>query len=145
MGRKVRTTLALSIGSLIALSAVGCGSNATTTSSGSPGAESPSSASAGAWRIGVEAPLTGDQSTLGQGMLQGAQLAADQVNAGGGVLGRKVEIVQIDDAANPTTGVTAAKAAIAGVWPFESPKCQAAPAKSAASPQAAAMGTKSPG
>ncbi len=114
MGRKVRTTLALSIGSLIALSAVGCGSNATTTSSGSPGAESPSSASAGAWRIGVEAPLTGDQSTLGQGMLQGAELAADQVNAGGGVLGRKVEIVQIDDAASPTTGVTAAKAAIAG-------------------------------
>jgi len=65
------------------------------------------------WRIGLEGPLTGSQSDVGIGMLQGAQLAADEINAAGGVLGRQVEIVPIDDAADPATGVAAANAAIA--------------------------------
>jgi len=64
-------------------------------------------------RIGLEAPLTGDQKAIGQGMLKGAQLAADQLNADGGIAGRKVVIVPIDDAADPETGVKAANAAIA--------------------------------
>ncbi len=64
------------------------------------------------WRIGLEAPLTGDQSTLGQGMLEGAQLAAAQANAAGGVLGKDIEIVPIDDQANPDKGVAAVNAAI---------------------------------
>lgn len=65
------------------------------------------------WRIGVEAPLSGSLQTLGQGMLNGAQLAADQLNAKGGVLGKQIDIVPIDDAGDATTGVTAANAAIA--------------------------------
>jgi branched-chain amino acid transport system substrate-binding protein len=64
-------------------------------------------------RIGLEAPLSGDQKTLGQGMLEGAKLAATELNAAGGIGGKKVTIVPIDDAADPETGVTAAKAAIA--------------------------------
>lgn len=64
-------------------------------------------------RIGLEAPLSGDQRAIGQGMLEGAQLAADQLNARGGINGKQVEIVPIDDAANPDTGVAAATAAIA--------------------------------
>lgn len=64
------------------------------------------------WRIGLEAPLSGDQATLGKGMLQGAQLAADEINADGGILGKKVDVIPIDDAADPKTGVTAAKEAI---------------------------------
>ena len=64
-------------------------------------------------RIGLEAPLTGDQKAIGDGMLRGAQLAAKQLNAAGGIGGKQVEIVPIDDAADPATGVTAAKAAIA--------------------------------
>lgn len=63
-------------------------------------------------RIGLEAPLTGDQRDIGQGMLKGAQLAAERLNADGGIDGRQVEIVPIDDAADPATGVAAATAAI---------------------------------
>jgi branched-chain amino acid transport system substrate-binding protein len=63
-------------------------------------------------RIGLEAPLTGDQSVLGKGMLKGAQLAARQLNARGGIDDRRVEIVPIDDAADPPTGRDAAAAAI---------------------------------
>jgi branched-chain amino acid transport system substrate-binding protein len=64
------------------------------------------------WKIGLEAPLTGSQSELGIGMLQGAQLAGQEINAAGGVLGRHVQIIPIDDAATPTVGVAAAEAAI---------------------------------
>ncbi len=64
-------------------------------------------------RIGLEGPLTGDQKSIGIGMLDGAKLAASEMNARGGLLGRKVEIVPIDDAADPATGEKAATAAIA--------------------------------
>jgi len=75
----------------------------------SAGAASP----AATVRIGLEAPLTGDQRSIGQGMLRGAELAADRLNAAGGIGGARVEIVPIDDAADPATGVKAATAAIA--------------------------------
>lgn len=65
------------------------------------------------FRVGLEAPLSGDQSVLGKGMLDGARLAAAQLNKHNGILGKKVEIVPIDDAADPAKGVKAAKAAIA--------------------------------
>ena len=64
------------------------------------------------WKIGLEGPLTGSQSDVGIGMLEGAQLAAQEINAAGGVLGRQVQIIPIDDAADPTVGVAAANAAI---------------------------------
>jgi branched-chain amino acid transport system substrate-binding protein len=56
--------------------------------------------------------LTGDQKNIGIGMLDGARLAAEQLNARGGLLGKKVQIVPIDDAADPAVGVKAATAAI---------------------------------
>jgi branched-chain amino acid transport system substrate-binding protein len=63
-------------------------------------------------KIGLEGPLSGDQSAVGQGMLEGAQLAAAQLNSEGGLLGRDVEIVAIDDKADPDAGVSAANSAI---------------------------------
>ena len=64
------------------------------------------------WRIGLEAPLSGDLEVLGDGMLKGAQMAAGEINESGGLLGREVEIVAIDDAGDPDTGVEAANEAI---------------------------------
>jgi branched-chain amino acid transport system substrate-binding protein len=97
--RKTRLATALSLAAL-ALLAAGCGSS----SSGG--------GSSNAFRVGLEAPLSGDQAVLGKGMLKGAQLAATQLNARGGILGKQVEVVPIDDAADPATGVKAAKSAI---------------------------------
>jgi branched-chain amino acid transport system substrate-binding protein len=65
------------------------------------------------WRIGLEAPLSGQLQTLGQGMLNGARLAADQINSDGGLTGKDIEIVPIDDRGDPAIGVPAAKKAIA--------------------------------
>jgi branched-chain amino acid transport system substrate-binding protein len=70
-------------------------------------------------RIGLEAPLTGSQASIGIGMLRGAVLAAVQINAHGGIIGPNgqpgylIRIVKINDAADPATGVAAAKRAIA--------------------------------
>jgi len=63
-------------------------------------------------RLGLEGPLTGAQRNIGIGMLNGARLAAAQLDAHGGLLGRRVEIVPIDDGADPAEGVQAADAAI---------------------------------
>jgi branched-chain amino acid transport system substrate-binding protein len=57
----------------------------------------------GTVRIGVAAPYTGDTADGGIQILQGAQLAADEVNANGGILGNRIEIVSVDDEANATT------------------------------------------
>jgi branched-chain amino acid transport system substrate-binding protein len=86
---------------ILAVAAAGCGSS----SSGESGSD--------AFRVGLEAPLSGEQSTLGKGMLKGAELAATQLNEESGIAGKQVEIVPIDDAADPATGVKAAKSAIA--------------------------------
>jgi branched-chain amino acid transport system substrate-binding protein len=98
--RKTRLATALSLAAL-ALIAAGCGSSSSNDSGSNM------------FRVGLEAPLSGEQSVLGKGMLKGAQLAAEQLNTRGGILGKQVEVVPIDDAADPATGVKAAKAAIA--------------------------------
>lgn len=63
--------------------------------------------------IGLEAPLTGDQAGVGTDMLRGAEMAAKALNDDGGIGGKQVKIVPIDDRADPKVGVVAAKAAIA--------------------------------
>ena len=75
--------------------------------------------------IALEAPLTGSQASNGKDMLRGAQLAAMQVNARGGVLGRTIKIVGVDDKADPALGaqsVQKAKAAgaVAVIGPYNS-------------------------
>ncbi len=76
------------------------------------GGDDSSGDDSGSLRIGLEAPLSGDLQTLGEGMLNGAELAADQLNADGGLLGKELEIVPIDDGGDAEIGVPAAKDAI---------------------------------
>lgn len=88
----------------LVMGAAGCGGSG----SGGSGSEGGSNE----FRLGLEAPLSGEQAVLGKGMLKGAQLAATQLNESGGILSRHVRVVPIDDAADPKTGVEAAKEAI---------------------------------
>src|SRR6516225_11086269 len=48
-------------------------------------------------KIGMVAPLTGSAAELGRYEIQGAKLAAEEVNKAGGVLGRPIELVIEDD------------------------------------------------
>src|SRR6059058_3989737 len=66
----------------------------------------------GTIKVGVAAPCTGDTADGGIQIWQGAQLAADEVNAAGGVMGKKIEIVPADDAADPSKAAKVADSLI---------------------------------
>jgi branched-chain amino acid transport system substrate-binding protein len=63
--------------------------------------------------VALEAPLSGDQASNGNDMLAGAQLAVDELNASGGVLGKQIRLVPADDRADPTTGIRVAQQMVA--------------------------------
>jgi branched-chain amino acid transport system substrate-binding protein len=56
-------------------------------------------------RIGCITALTGAQEVLGRPILNGARIAADQINDKGGVQGRLIEVVEADAHADPATAV----------------------------------------
>lgn len=59
-------------------------------------------------RIGIAAPFSGAAATYGQDTKRGAELAAEQINAKGGILGgRQIELVYEDDKGSPQGGVAA--------------------------------------
>ena len=59
-------------------------------------------------KIGLMAPMTGPWSNSGREMKQVVDLLAEELNAKGGVLGRKVEIVAVNDEGTPSGAVQAA-------------------------------------
>lgn len=63
--------------------------------------------------IGVLAPLSGSYQSSGADIVNGAKLALDEINGAGGVLGKKVELVQRDDACNPDQAANAATELVA--------------------------------
>lgn len=60
-------------------------------------------------RIGVNEPLTGPFAASGTYVVNGARIAADEINARGGVLGRKIELVVEDNKSNPTEAAAVAE------------------------------------
>jgi branched-chain amino acid transport system substrate-binding protein len=63
-------------------------------------------------KIGLQAPLTGDFAAEGQWAKQSVEIAAKLINEKGGVLGKNVEIVVVDDASNPKDSALAAQKVI---------------------------------
>ncbi len=67
-------------------------------------------------KIGVAQPLSGGLKEQGQDLLNGTQMAVDEINAKGGVrIGSKqvkLEVVSQDDKADPQAGVAAAEALV---------------------------------
>jgi branched-chain amino acid transport system substrate-binding protein len=61
-------------------------------------------------RVGVIGPLSGGSSDFGRPMLQGIELAVEEINAVGGYLGRPIELVIKDDKGDPPTGLAQARA-----------------------------------
>lgn len=57
--------------------------------------------------IGVSASITGSAPTNGLRTQQGAQLAVDEINAAGGVLGKQLELYVADDGGLQDTGINA--------------------------------------
>jgi len=60
-------------------------------------------------KIGLSGPFTGGSSPMGVSMRDGVKLAAAEINAHGGVLGRKIELIERDDQADNGRGVQVAQ------------------------------------
>ncbi|HEX2863983.1 MAG TPA: ABC transporter substrate-binding protein, partial [Deinococcales bacterium] len=58
-------------------------------------------------KVGIMLPLTGASSVSGIAAQQGYQLAIDEINASGGVLGKPLQAVFEDDASAPATAISA--------------------------------------
>jgi branched-chain amino acid transport system substrate-binding protein len=66
--------------------------------------------------VGVQVPTTGSEATYGTDMYNAVQIAADEINANGGLLGKQVRLVVGDAACDPQQSVNAAsKLASSGV------------------------------
>ena len=60
-------------------------------------------------KVGILGSLTGPAAIFGTGNLAGATIAFEEVNAAGGVNGRKIEWVSLDDESSPPKGIAAFK------------------------------------
>jgi branched-chain amino acid transport system substrate-binding protein len=59
-------------------------------------------------KIGVAAPMTGSEAAFGEQFRRGAEKAVADINAAGGVNGKKLELVVGDDACDPKQAVSVA-------------------------------------
>ncbi len=119
------TTTALA--SMMLLGSFGCnggsstegGDKPTTTSEGGGGGTTPggrkaptgagNSQSGDTIKIGLVASLTGDLKPWGEDCQFGAKLAVDEINAAGGINGKKIELIEQDSQSTPEKGKTAAE------------------------------------
>ncbi|MEO7125792.1 MAG: ABC transporter substrate-binding protein [Nakamurella sp.] len=95
----------------------GCSSGSSTTgssdqgqSAGSVSASNSSSenSSGGTIKIGFFSPQSGSEASDGKSALDAAQLAVKDINAAGGLDGKKIQLVQYDDGSDPKQAVSIA-------------------------------------
>jgi ABC-type branched-subunit amino acid transport system substrate-binding protein len=87
---------------LLFLAAVACGG----------AAQPPAPVAAGPVKIGTILAFTGDLANFGPPMRNGADLAVEQINNGGGVLDRTLEVVHKDEGTSSQVSIEAARALI---------------------------------
>lgn len=88
---------------LVVAALAGCAS-----SSNGGGSSSGGSSSGGTITLGMVVPLTGSSAAIGPYMQNGAQLAVNEINASGGVLGKKLALDVQDGACDAKSAATAA-------------------------------------
>ena len=60
-------------------------------------------------KLGLVAAMSGQSAKSGEAIVRGLSLAIDEINAKGGLLGKKVTLLVRDDESNPAKGVVAAR------------------------------------
>ena len=99
-----RKTMALLLAAAVTVPFVGCsGANGTSGSSSA----SNGGADGNVFKIGGIGPLTGDNSSYGTSVKNGAQIAVDELNAAGGVSGYTFELLFEDDETDEEKSVNA--------------------------------------
>ena len=89
----------------LALTACGGSSSSTAASTAASTAGSTAAASGDTIKVGVMGPMTGDVSVYGLAVTNGANLYLDQVNANGGINGKMIESITMDEQGDATQAV----------------------------------------
>ncbi|ADL04673.1 ABC transporter substrate-binding protein [Lacrimispora saccharolytica] len=106
MKKSMKKLLSLAVAVAMAASLTACGSGKTseaTTAAGETKAASGETTEAakasgeGSFKIGGIGPITGGAAIYGQAVMRGAELAIDEINAGGGINGAQIEYNFQDD------------------------------------------------
>ena len=101
-----KRVLSLSLALAMAASLTACGSSSSTTETTAAAAADATTAAAGAsseassdkvFKIGGIGPTTGDAAIYGTAVMNGAQIAVDEINADGGINGYQIEFNFQDD------------------------------------------------
>ena len=95
------------LGASMMLSLAACGSSSAATTAGD------AADTDGKIVIGVISPNTGALAAYGNGIVTGADLAVEQINASGGILGHDVELIKTDDQSDPTECLNAFNSLVA--------------------------------
>ena len=83
-----------------------CGSSSSSTSTAASGEASGSAEGGATIKVGLLAPLTGDVSVYGIAVANGAALYIKQVNEAGGINGKQIDLIQMDEQGDATQAVT---------------------------------------
>ena len=75
-------------------------------SAGGGSAQAP--AAGATYKIGLNYELSGDVATYGQANVQGIEMAAEEINAAGGIDGKKIELIKYDTKSDPAEATTLA-------------------------------------
>lgn len=108
MKRKSFLSLLLVTCMMLSLAACGSSAGAAKTDAALDGAASDDKIV-----IGVISPNTGALAAYGNGIVTGVDLAVEQINAAGGILGRQVEVIKTDDQSDPTECLNAFNSLVA--------------------------------
>lgn len=98
----------------------GCGSagsSSTSNSSGSGSSTGSGGASSNSINIAVAAPFSGTEAFIGPDTLNGVKVAVQEINANGGVLGKKLNIVTADTVGDPVDAVPAIQQVLSTAHP----------------------------
>ncbi|MEU8270338.1 branched-chain amino acid ABC transporter substrate-binding protein [Sphaerisporangium sp. NPDC049002] len=98
---KARVAVIWSLATAVGMLTAGCGQGLLGGGSDTAGDEGPIA-------LGMLIPQSGSEAAIGPYMRNAAQLAVDEINGKGGVLGRKLELKVADDACDAQTAVSGA-------------------------------------
>ena len=98
----MKKQISFALATLMALSLVACGGNAKSSNKTSGAAseaagEKKADASGKVWKIGAQGPLTGGAAVYGNAVVNGAEIAVNEINANGGINGYQIEYKKADD------------------------------------------------
>lgn len=86
---------------VLGLAVTGCGTQSNTPST-------PTAANSNDIKIGLPLPMTGSEATYGKDIENAIKMAVDEINAKGGINGKKIATITEDDACDPQQATAAA-------------------------------------